>query len=689
MANQWALFIGINQYKALQPLMYAQPDAVGLRNFWVDELGVSVNHCTLLTDVSAAIEPHAYAPLRQEIEHQLQTLCRDRVQPGDLLWIFFSGCGLAEGGQDYWMTLDSEPTNLSETAIAMSTVFDILSTAKTDQIVLAMDMNRSQGAIGHRDIGTQTLTLAKDYGITTFLSCQPTEFSHETMYVRHGLFTKALLEGMRYHGCVTALQLGDYLRDRVPELCKHHCRPPQHPALVVPQSQKFMMVVPPEGLANLSPTENAADNLAAALAAIPSAAAGGEVMSPPPLTGAPPTASSPSFEIGDPSRSDAGPKLPIANASPAAATSPSQAGAIVPVSTTDDHQAATTAAAAVADDESKEEVNLWKWVILAAIAFLAGVLWRYQPNFLGGGNQAERNNDTPAEVADEGTEAGAVPPEAETSAPDTVADTGGAEPAPTAGPPPAAPVDPIEQGETALQRAQAAIDANRYGEARAWLTQVPPELQSDAYQALLQQANGEVAEAAVRNQDILNTARQIIQPASASLFNDAIEQARQVPPEDPYYEQAQADMRRWGQVILDLAEGRAASGDINGAIAAARLVPEDQPELTTLAQQRIQTWEQRINNQSLLQQTQNSLQPGQASSYNNAIEALRQIQPDQPSYADARDRIRQWSEDILAIARARAAQGDLGGAIGAAQLVPEDSDAYGPAQEEIQRWQTQ
>ena len=40
MANQWALLIGINQYKALQPLMYAQSDAVELRNFFVDELGL-------------------------------------------------------------------------------------------------------------------------------------------------------------------------------------------------------------------------------------------------------------------------------------------------------------------------------------------------------------------------------------------------------------------------------------------------------------------------------------------------------------------------------------------------------------------------------------------------------------------------------------------------------------------------
>ncbi|MEM9816434.1 MAG: caspase family protein, partial [Cyanobacteria bacterium P01_D01_bin.6] len=184
MANQWALLIGINQYKALQPLMYAQPDAVELRNFLVDELGVPVDHCTLLTDLSAAIEPHAYMPLRQEIEHQLQTLCRDRVQPGDLLWVFFSGCGLTEASQDYWMTLDSEPINLPETAISISDIFNTLSQAKTDQIVLAIDMNRSQGAVGHRDIGAQTLTLAQDYGITTFLSCQPEQFSHETMYIR-------------------------------------------------------------------------------------------------------------------------------------------------------------------------------------------------------------------------------------------------------------------------------------------------------------------------------------------------------------------------------------------------------------------------------------------------------------------------------------------------------------------------
>jgi uncharacterized caspase-like protein len=665
MANQWALLIGINQYKALQPLMYAQPDAVGLRNFFVDELGVPVNQCTLLTDVSAAIEPHAYMPLRQEIEHQLETLCRDQVQSGDLLWVFFSGCALTEAGQDYWMTLDSEPTNLSETAIPVSQIFKILSQAQTDQIVLAMDMNRSQGAVGHRDIGAQTLTLAKDYGITTFLSCQPEQFSHETMYVRHGLFTKAMLEGLRYHGCITASQLGEYLGDRVPELCEHHCRPVQNPVMVVPQTQKFMMVVPADGLANLSPTEN--------LTAIDD----GAMVAGLGANAAPPQSPTPSFEIEDqPSTDDASPTPPREDEAP-------------PTPPSNDPEPVT---AASEDSAGGGLSGLWKWGALAAvIAFLAGMFFRFQPLLFGEGEQTA--SDTPADVMDEAPDEASPTGETEPAdgEPPTEGDPADGEP-PVEGDPTAPPPeqeDPIERGNTALQRAEEALDEQRYGEARAWLGQVPPELQNNRYQDLLQEANSEVAEAAVRNQTILNSARQVLQPTSASMFNDAIEQARQVPPEDPYYEQAQADIQRWGGVILDLAEGRAASGNIVGAIAAARLVPDDQPELTTLAAQRIQNWEQQIANQELIQQTQNSLQPGQASSYNDAVRTLEQIEPGQPGYEDARARMQQWGQDILAIARARAAQGDLGGAIGAARLVPESTDAYGPAQEEIQRWQAQ
>ena len=676
MANQWALLIGINQYKALQPLMYAQTDAVALRNFFVDELGVPVNNCTLLTDLSAAIEPHAYMPLKTEIEHQLQTLCLENVQPGDLLWVFFSGCGLTEAEQDYWMTLDSDPTNPSDTAIALSHIFDILSQAKTDQILLVMDMSRSQGAVGHRHIGRQTLTLANDFGIPTFLSCQPGEFSHETMYVRHGLFTKGLLEGLRYHGCITVSQLAAYVSDRVPELCEHHCRPPQTPVVAIPSAQKFMMVVPAEGIANLSVTENDVTTLGMGMAPTEEAFTQREAIhypSPnlPSIEESTPAALLVSDDTVEPQTDVGASDWPEGVPSIDAPEGSEPGGAIVLREDSEEGDEDTAGGAG----------SIWKWALLAALlAFAAGIFLRYQPRFLGGAEQAEQPDSPPEAVQEAETETN---PEAEVDAPAAALQTTDGEPLfPEE-------VDPIAAGQTALQRAEEAIAANRYGEARAWLTQVPPELRDDTYQALLQQANSQVAEAAVRNQEILAGARQIIQPASASMFNDAIEQARQVPPEDPYYEQAQADIARWSQVILDLAEGRAASGDVGGAISAARLVPDDQPPVTELARQRIANWEQQIANQDLIRQTQNSLQPGQASSFNDAIRALEQITPDQPGYATARERTNQWSEDILAIARARAAQGDLGGAIAAAELVPEGTPAYEQARQEIQRWQEQ
>lgn len=641
MANQWALLVGINQYTALPPLMYAQADAVGLRNFFVDEVGISVDRCPLLTDLSAAIEPYAHYPLAQTLRSQITSLCEAQVQPGDTLWVFFSGYGFHAGGQDYLLPIDGDPAQLDTTALALPWLLKTLKGAKTDQILLVLDMNRSQGAMGRQHLGQQTTALAQDFGIPLLLACQPQQASHETMAVRHGLFTQALLEGMRYHGCVTVSQLAAYVGDRVPELSQHHWRPPQHPVAVLPAAHKFMMVLPPEAVNRLPMTEKAAASpeFTSALAVAPTPAETAPAPAPP---------------------------------EPAAAT-----------------------------DDSPEALPAspwWNWGLAgAALVLLLGVFWRYQPLLRDTGTPPEVAESVPAESApaeappppSAPADAATVPVEAEASPP-VEAETPGETPDLGAMPPtpenlgtaPAAPT-------SALDRATAAIAAQRYGEARAWLDLVPVDQQGDRYQQLRQQAEGGAAQATERNQALLDEARRQIQPVSASLFNDAIETARQIPPGDPYYEQAQLDIDRWSQIILDLAAGRAAVGDINGAIAAAQLVPPDRPALYRQAQENIARWQRQSANRQLIQQAQASLQPGQASSFQKAIEQLQRITPDQPEYQTARDRIVQWSEDILVIARARAAQSRFDEAISAAQLVPATTPTHPQAQAEIQRWQGQ
>jgi uncharacterized caspase-like protein len=660
MANQWALLSGINQYPDLQPLMYAQADAVGLRNFFVDEVGIPVHQCLLLTDLSAAIEPYAHYPVGQTWRSQLEDICHNKVQSGDTLWIFFSGYGVHQGGQDYLLPIDGDGEQLETTALSLTWVLETLKGAATDQILVVLDMNRSQGASGPQTLGQQTAELARDFGIPLLLACQPQQYSHETMAVRQGLFTQALLEGLRYHGCVTLSQLAAYVEDRVPELSQHHWRPIQNPVTVIPAAQKFMLVLPAAAVAQLPMTEQAEARQAQ------------PPLPPPPL-----------FVADGAANGEPGPDAALVSqrTERTEPSYPAEAGhnpGGTPTGGADPTEGQETATFG-----SDDRAVLWNWGIAgAALVLLLGVFLRYQPLL-----RQTNSNPAPAETTE--------------TAPPIAAETPASGPEDQPAPPPAAVEGAPDPGpevaeestapppQSALERATSAIALQRYGEARAWLDLVPVEQRDEAYQTLVQQAQGGEAQAVDRNQAILDEARRQIQPVSASVFNDAIETARQIPPEDPFYDQAQADIDRWSRIILDLAEGRAATGDINGAIAAAQLVPADRPTVHQQAQARIARWQQQAANRQRIQQAQASLQPGQASSFQKAIEQLLTITPDQPEYQTARDRILQWSEDILVIARARAAQSRFSEAIAAAQLVPEQTPVYDQAQAEIQRWQSQ
>jgi hypothetical protein len=77
----------------------------------------------------------------------------------------------------------------------------------------------------------------------------------------------------------------------------------------------------------------------------------------------------------------------------------------------------------------------------------------------------------------------------------------------------------------------------------------------------------------------------------ASVFVRAIAELRKVPPESPQYTDAQRQITQWSEIILDIAKGRSEVGNSRDAIAAAALVPPDQPELFKQAQAVIQQWQ--------------------------------------------------------------------------------------------------
>lgn len=181
-----------------------------------------------------------------------------------------------------------------------------------------------------------------------------------------------------------------------------------------------------------------------------------------------------------------------------------------------------------------------------------------------------------------------------------------------------------------------------------------------------------------------------LKSSQASPLNRAIRQSSQITADSPFYPQAQTDISRWSETILDIARGRAEDGDLAGAISAASLIPQDNPSVELLAQQAttaMQAWQERGKEQNLygdyLAKAKATIDSNQASSYNRAIGILRQIPSVAEEYPAARSLISQWNREIYAIAKRRADLGNFKQAVEAATLIPANSIYHQLAKEEI------
>ena len=194
------------------------------------------------------------------------------------------------------------------------------------------------------------------------------------------------------------------------------------------------------------------------------------------------------------------------------------------------------------------------------------------------------------------------------------------------------------------------------------------------------------------SQQVWAEAKTFLKDGSASSFNRAVVKARTIPASDPLYPQAQQDIERWSLTILDIANGRAARGDFQGAIGAAKLMPDVNGPVYNQSKEAIAQWEELSKSQNvnagLLSAAKGQIKRGAASSYSKGIQQANKIQPGEPKYEEAQQLIGQWSETILKIAQLRGSQGKLKEAVEAASLVPSGTKSYQQAQKNIANWKT-
>ncbi|MEM9276365.1 MAG: caspase family protein [Cyanobacteria bacterium P01_F01_bin.143] len=250
MAKNWAICIGINQYRYIGSLEYAVRDAEQM-SIWFEGQG-TFEKVYLFTDKSDPIPDMnkdfpsnpTYSNLLEWMGQRFKKREKPPLSSSDNLWFFFSGHGCRYGGQDFLMFSDTNSIseNIDKTAISIDYMTELFRNSGAGNIILFIDACRDSAKRG------SGLQLSKQQGIIAISSCSPDELSHEIKELEHGSFTYALLESLKIQGegnCATVERLCQRLRYRIREIHELYKKPRQIPYEVIEPASKYHLILLP------------------------------------------------------------------------------------------------------------------------------------------------------------------------------------------------------------------------------------------------------------------------------------------------------------------------------------------------------------------------------------------------------------------------------------------------------------
>ena len=216
--KDFALVIGVEKYpEPIHPATFADRDAQSMFAH-LRALGVPVRHIKRLTGDTAT---------KSRIESALHWLKRN-VQAGATVYVYFSGHGApGRSGHAYLVPFDGDPSDLSETALTVSTLYQDLETLPAKHVIVALDAcftgegNRSVLGSGIRPLVTKIKEGAVPASgkLVVLTATRSDQESGILDSKGHGLFTYYLLKGLNgraeHGGHVTVASLYRYLKPKV------------------------------------------------------------------------------------------------------------------------------------------------------------------------------------------------------------------------------------------------------------------------------------------------------------------------------------------------------------------------------------------------------------------------------------------------------------------------------------------
>jgi Caspase domain len=227
--SQSALVVGISAYTS--PLSKLPAVAADVRE--IGKILKSKDGAFRSTGVAVLTEESAS---RKEILSSLHSTFGEATAD-QTVFVYLAGHGGIENGQYYFIAHDTDCDRMKETGVPLSRIKALFDASRSHRVFLWLDFCHSGGMLvrGRRTpmpndqfIIKRTIGVVQGHGKLIFAACSPTQSAYENPRVGHGLFTDALLRGLKggavANGEVTSNSLFDFI-DR--EIGSAHQRPMQ------------------------------------------------------------------------------------------------------------------------------------------------------------------------------------------------------------------------------------------------------------------------------------------------------------------------------------------------------------------------------------------------------------------------------------------------------------------------------
>lgn len=195
--NRWAVLVGVNIYddeKNYGRLHVCVKDVVATRDQLVAG-GFDAARIRLLTDNTD--DP----PIRSKILTVLKSVA-NATEPDDLLLFYYSGHGDEDANESYLVARDGHRLTLSDTAVPVSRVKEILDSAPARAKVILLDACHSGAKFGGKGPQKMSAEFIKRVfeqakGMAILTSCEQKQLSYEWEKQERSVFTHYLLEALQ------------------------------------------------------------------------------------------------------------------------------------------------------------------------------------------------------------------------------------------------------------------------------------------------------------------------------------------------------------------------------------------------------------------------------------------------------------------------------------------------------------